>query len=119
MTLIDNRLTPEQKQERLQQVSEWAIAVAEHFHPQKVILFGSYAYGAPTTDSDLDVLVVMPTDLEPSEQAALIRRSVRLRSSMDLLVRTPEQLAERVRLGDFFLREVVGEGLVLYESADN
>ena len=110
--------TPEQRQERLEQLAEWTRRVVELFHPQKVILFGSYAYGTPTGHSDVDVLIVMDTDLDLWEQAGLIARAVKYRGPMDLIVRTPELLAQRLELGDFFLREIVDRGIVLYEAPD-
>jgi predicted nucleotidyltransferase len=92
--------------------------IVEHFHPQKVFLFGSYAYGQPTSDSDVDLLIAMETPLRGVEQAVEIRKTVDLPFPVDLLVRTPQQIAERLALGDVFLREVVTKGMVLYE-ADN
>jgi predicted nucleotidyltransferase len=87
------------------------------FRPQKVILFGSYATGAPTRDSDVDLLVEMETRLRGVEQAVAIRRAVDFPFPTDLLVRTPGQIIERLALGDTFLREVVTKGMVLYEAA--
>jgi uncharacterized protein len=92
--------------------------IAENFAPRQVWLFGSYAYGAPTVDSDVDLLVVMDTDLRPVEQAVEIREVVRFPFPVDLLVRTPEQLATRLDLGDDFFREVVTRGTVMYEATD-
>lgn len=91
--------------------------IAEKFHPEKIILFGSYAYGEPNEDSDVDLLVVMPA-------ANMINQSVRIRRltshpfPLDLIVRTPTYLQKRLVLGDWFLREIVGKGKVLYESTD-
>lgn len=85
-------------------------------HPQKIILFGSYAYGRPNEDSDIDLLVVMPFEGHPAYQAANIRMQVESRMPMALLVRTPEFLAERIALGDFFIQEVIEEGKVIYEA---
>jgi predicted nucleotidyltransferase len=64
------------------------------FRPEKVILFGSYAYGRPTQDSDVDLLVIMKTRLRPIEQAVSIRQAVDGPFPMDLMVRTPEQIEE-------------------------
>lgn len=92
--------------------------IVERFHPQKVVLFGSYAYGKPTPDSDVDLLVAMETPRRSVEQAVEIRRAVDFPFPVDLLVRTPQQIAERVALGDVFLREVLTKGVVLYEAND-
>jgi predicted nucleotidyltransferase len=92
--------------------------IAAQFRPQKVILFGSYAGGTPTRDSDVDLLVTMETPLPNVEQAVAIRRAVDFPFPTDLLVRTPQQVAERLELGDVFIREVLAKGIVLYEAAD-
>lgn len=92
--------------------------IATKFQPEKIILFGSYAYGKPKPESDVDLLVVMDTPLRPSEQAAQIVRAIDYHFGMDLLVRRPQQLAERIALGDSFLREVTEKGKVVYARAD-
>jgi uncharacterized protein len=88
------------------------------FAPEKVILFGSYAYGEPSPDSDVDLLIMMDTVLRPVEQAVAIRTAVEFPFPVDLLVRTPEQLSERLSLGDPFFHEIVEKGIVLHETAD-
>lgn len=89
------------------------------FRPQKIILFGSYAYGQPQPESDVDILVVMETDLKESKQALQIYRSLeRDLFGLDILVRTPENLAKRIRLGDNFLQEITSRGKVLYEASN-
>lgn len=92
--------------------------IAEVFHPKKVILFGSYAFGRPTRDSDADLLVIMKTDLRNVDQAVAIRRATNFEFAVDLLVRTPEQIAERLAMGDTFIKEILGKGIVLYEAPD-
>src|SRR5262245_48916672 len=98
-------------------IRRFARAVAERFDPEKIILFGSHAYGTPHDDSDVDILVVMPTRNQ-IDQAVRIRLAVTAPFPMDLLVRTPHYLAKRLNLGDSFLREVVSRGRVLYEKDD-
>ncbi len=95
----------------------YARAVAAKFQPEKIILFGSRAYGTPHEDSDVDILVVMPARNEIS-QAVKIRLAVDAPFPMDLIVRTPEDLRWRLEAGDFFLREIVGRGIVLHEQTD-
>ena len=90
--------------------------IVERFRPQKIILFGSYAYGVPTPDSDIDLLVVMSFDGRIHEQAVKIRKGLDSPMPLDLLVRTPEQVRERVEMEDFFMREIVEQGKVLYEE---
>ena len=89
------------------------------FHPQKIILFGSYAYGTLRPESDVDLLVMMDTQLSELEQAAVICRAIPYRFGLDLVVYTPQNLAQRLEWGDSFLREIMQRGVTLYESADN
>jgi predicted nucleotidyltransferase len=91
--------------------------IAERFHPEKIILFGSYAYGEPSPDSDVDLLVVMPA-ADETNQAVRIRTAVRASFPMDLIVRTPFRLHQRLNWGDTFLREIVSQGNVLHEKTD-
>lgn len=92
--------------------------IVEKFHPQRIILFGSYARGNPRPESDVDLLVIMDTDLTESKQALLIDQSLeRDLFGLDLIVRTPKNLKKRIAMGDSFLREITTHGKVLYETA--
>ena len=93
--------------------------IVREFAPLQVILFGSYAYGTPTKYSDVDLLVVMAIpESETRRQAIEIRQCIPDRFSMDLLVRSPEEIAYRLSHNDWFLREITEKGEVLYESAN-
>lgn len=93
--------------------------IVREFAPLQVILFGSYAYGTPTDDSDVDLLVVMDIpESETRRQASEIWQRIPYRFSMDLLVRSPKEVAYRVSHNDWFLREILEKGDVLYESKD-
>ncbi len=98
-------------------IRRYARQVAERFQPEKIILFGSYAYGKPHIDSDVDILVVMPACNE-TNQAVRILQKTDHHFPMDLFVRTPENLRWRLEAGDWFLREIVSKGKVLYDQAD-
>ena len=93
-------------------------AVAAKFKPQRIVLFGSYAYGTPTEDSDVDLLVVMNYRGPSHRRAAKIRIDVDATFPMDLLVRSPAEIERRIRLNDFFLKEITEKGLVLYAIHD-
>ncbi len=97
-------------------IREFSKAVAQKFRPQKIILFGSYAYGKPTEDSDVDLLVVMPFDRRQGRKSLEIRRAIPAGFPMDLIVRTPEFIAQRLAWGDCFTQEIVTRGKVLYEA---
>ncbi len=91
--------------------------IARRFQPERIILFGSYAYGTPTEDSDVDLLVVMPFEGRTAKQAIEIRGAVYAGFPMDLIPITPERLKYRLEIEDFFLREVAEKGRVLYEAS--
>lgn len=97
-------------------IREMVRQIAMEFQPQKIILFGSYARGNPRPESDVDLLVIMDTPLKEIEQALKIRRYLGVMFGLDLIVHTPKRLAERVEMGDWFLRDVLKEGKVMYES---
>jgi predicted nucleotidyltransferase len=98
-------------------IRRYARAIAERFQPDKIILFGSYAYGTPNQDSDVDLLVVMPTWSQHS-QAVQIRWALAAPFPMDLIVRTPKEMKWRLEEGDSFLTQIVSKGKVLYEKDD-
>jgi predicted nucleotidyltransferase len=90
--------------------------IVQDFDPDKVILFGSYAYGRPTIDSDVDVLIVMESDERPAARASRIIGALAGKTfPMDIIVRTPKELEQRLDVGDFFFEEIVERGKVLYE----
>jgi predicted nucleotidyltransferase len=99
-------------------IRRYASEVVVRFQPEKIILFGSYAYGKPHADSDVDILVVMPARNE-LDQALRIDRFIEPQFPLDLIVRTPKTMAWRLEEGDSFLREIVSKGKVLYEKADS
>jgi predicted nucleotidyltransferase len=98
-------------------IRDFARRVAERFRPDKIILFGSYAYGTPHADSDVDILVIMPTRRE-LYQSYRIDLACERCFPLDLIVCTPKTMSWRLAEGDSFLREIVTRGKVLYEKAD-
>ncbi len=90
--------------------------VINRFNRERVILFGSHASGGATPDSDVDILVVMDFKSRPHQQAFEIRRTIKRSFPLDLLVRRPADIDRRLRLGDFFIKEIMQEGKVLYEK---
>lgn len=90
--------------------------VVENFHPEKVILFGSHAAQTAQPDSDIDLLVIMETEGSPIQRAVAIKQVCRPRFvAMDVLVKTPEEVTAQLARGNFFLRQILNEGRVLYE----
>jgi predicted nucleotidyltransferase len=98
-------------------IRDIANLIKKKFKAKEVILFGSLAWKKNSTYSDLDILVIMETKLKPYKQAALIRMyldgELGIEVPMDLIVRTPRQIKERLKLGDFFIRKVVSKGIHL------
>jgi predicted nucleotidyltransferase len=99
-------------------IDEYAQMLAQQLRPERIILFGSHASGAASTDSDVDLLVVISHTGTGVEKAAEIRSRFRTGFPMDLIVRSPQSLRKRLEMGDCFLKEVVERGQVLYEAAD-
>jgi uncharacterized protein len=96
-------------------IDQMVRVIADTFNPQRIILFGSYAYGHPVAESDIDLLVIMDSPLREIDQAQEIRRVIKPLFALDILVFKPANLANRLSLGDPFLREIINKGKVLYE----
>jgi len=91
--------------------------IKKEFKAQKVILFGSYAYGKPTVDSDIDLFVIMDTKERFPKVSASIRiaihNSFSLKKPMDIIVRTPDFVEDGIKEGDFFIRDIMEKGIEL------
>jgi uncharacterized protein len=98
-------------------IRRFARRIATRFQPEKIILFGSYAYGNPHEESDVDLLVIMPTRNAIDQSIRIVTAFERL-FSLDLIVRTPLQIERGLKDDDWFLREITEKGKVLYESSD-
>lgn len=98
------------------QIKDFGRQLALEFKPQKVVLFGSYAYGIPRPDSDVDLLVVMPLSGKPVDKSVEMRLRLRPRFPLDLLIRTPAKVKERLAMGDDFIKDIFDKGKVLYEA---
>ena len=103
-------------QRRRAQIRQLCTWIAREFKPEKIILFGSHAYGQPTPESDLDLMVVMRFEGDPLEQAVTILNRLNMLLPIDLLVRTPEQVQQRLEMGDSFMRDIIERGKVMYEA---
>jgi predicted nucleotidyltransferase len=103
---------------RRDDIREFVDQVVRRFHPARVILFGSHAYGEPTEDSDVDLLVIMPHRGAGAEAATRIRLACPRAFPMDLIVRSPAEIRRRLRMGDSFIQDVTSKGIVLHESRD-
>jgi predicted nucleotidyltransferase len=91
--------------------------VVRHFHPDRIILFGSHAEGAASEDSDVDLLVEMDHAHTSLQQALAIRRAVKRDFPLDLVVKSRQEIHKRILQNDFFIKSIVDRGQVLYERA--
>lgn len=98
------------------QIEDFSLRIAKEFKPHRIILFGSYADGKPTPDSDVDLLVIMPFKGRPVEKSVEIRMKLMPEFPLDLLVRTPENVEHRLSMGDFFMQDIIQKGRILYEA---
>ena len=98
------------------EIEALAQRIVELFQPEKIILFGSYAYGTPTPDSDVDLLVIMDFEGHSARKAAEIRFRLNPMFALDVLVKRPDDIEERLVMGDVFVGEILEQGKVLYET---
>lgn len=93
------------------------LQIVQVAHPRQIILFGSFAYGKPTKDSDVDLLIIMESRKRPVDRVRDIAKSIEdYPLPMDMLVRTPHEIKNRLKMGDSFYREILERGKVLYEK---
>ncbi len=98
------------------QIKELCDQIVREFQPEKIILFGSRAYGKPTRHSDVDLLVIMSYEEEYWRQLVKIIETLKTWLPIDLLLRTPKEIEERLAMGDGFIKEITERGKVLYEA---
>ena len=99
----------------LSQIRDLGQRIGREFHPERVILFGSYAEGTATEDSDVDILVVLPFEGRPLHKSLEILNRLDVRFPCDLLARSPDDVARRYAQGDPLIREALDRGKVVYE----
>ena len=93
--------------------------VIDAYRPEKIILFGSYAYGQPDVDSDLDLLIIKKTSERFIDRWISVRRIVsdpKRTIPFEPIVLTPEEVKERLEVGDQFIEEIIAKGEVLYAA---
>jgi predicted nucleotidyltransferase len=102
----------------MSQIEEFGRRIGREFDAEKVVLFGSYARGTITEDSDVDLMVIGAFEGRSVDKSVEIRMKLRPGFPIDLLVRTPEKVRQRIKMGDSFMRAILEEGKVLYEADD-
>lgn len=98
------------------QIIAYVDRIASRFKPQRIVLFGSYAYGTPNADSDVDLLVIKEYRGREHAAALQIRLAIDATFPLDLLVRRQKEIDWRIANYDFFLKEIMEKGLVLYDA---
>ena len=98
----------------LNEIKEFSRQIGEQFHAQRIILFGSHAHGKVTADSDVDLFVIGEFEGRSVDKSVEIR--MKLRPHVDILIRTPEKVQQRIEIDDCFIREIMEKGKVLYEA---
>ena len=101
----------------MNQIEMFGKRIGTEFKAEKVVLFGSYAQGTATVDSDVDLLVIGSFEGRGVDKSVEIRMKLRPPFPVDIIVRTPEKLRQRLEMGDDFMRQILQEGKVLYEAA--
>jgi predicted nucleotidyltransferase len=99
-------------------VSQIVDKIVIEYQPKKIILFGSYAYGEPNEDSDIDLLIVKNTDKRPIDRWIEVKRLLRGISQttpISPLVYTEKEIEERNAIKDFFIEEILEKGEILYK----
>lgn len=98
-----------------QKLKEITDKIVKEYQPEKIILFGSYAWGTPHKDSDVDLFVVKESEKDPLERMREVQRILfGTTTPVDVLVYTPEQTARRLGMGDPFLKKVFSSGQELF-----
>lgn len=102
-----------------QEIQRIVTQIVKGYEPVKVILFGSYAYGTPHADSDIDLLIIKETHERFIDRFVAVRRLVadpNRRIPFDPIVLTPLELERRLAIGDQFIQEIVTRGKILYAA---
>lgn len=101
-----------------QEINDKVNFIIENYNPEMIILFGSYASGEPSPESDVDLLIVVETTRSTLELSSEISQKLRHNFPIDIIVRTPQEISKRIKHGDFFIQNVMEKGKVLYERTD-
>jgi uncharacterized protein len=107
-----------EKQNMKAVISQLIDRLKEQYQPEKIILFGSYAYGNPDEESDIDLLIIKDTSERPIDRRITVRKlisDIRNKIPFSSLVLTPEEISHQLTIGDDFYKEIINKGLVLYE----
>ncbi|MBI4994147.1 nucleotidyltransferase domain-containing protein [Candidatus Peregrinibacteria bacterium] len=106
--MVDFRITE-------QKIKELTLKIADSFQPEKIILFGSFAWGKPNENSDVDLFIIKETDRSTRDVAREIDGSIFPRPfPLDIVVYKPKQVEQRRENNDFFIKDILTKGKILY-----
>ena len=97
-------------------IEEVVKKIVNGYNPEKIILFGSYVWGEPDEHSDYDLLIIKEDKNNFFEDQSKIRRLVGRKAAIDVLIYTPDEISNRLKLGDFFVSNIISKGKILYEK---
>jgi len=97
-----------------EKISRIVSSIVAQCSPEKIILFGSHAYGKPNRDSDIDLFIVADIPGLPAERVRHVRRAIKEQASVDIVVRSPKDIEASLKGRDWFVQEVFEKGRVLY-----
>ncbi len=110
------------KKEIMVMLSKIVEKLREEYKPLMIILFGSYAYGKPTEDSDIDLLILKNTNKRRVDRFVQVKRIIYnpdCKIPISPLVYNPKELEERLKIDDDFIKEIMQKGTVLYEKTNS
>ena len=106
-------MTQKERQKKIQKIAD---KIAKVYQPEKIILFGSHAWGRPHKWSDVDLFIIKKSGKKRWEREYELRKKIfPPKMSVDLLIYTPSEIKKRIAIGDFFVRDIINKGRVLYE----
>lgn len=101
-------------EEKLKEITD---KIVKEYQPEKIILFGSYAWGKPTKDSDVDLFIVKESTENKLERIRTVRKIIwNCGLAVDVLVYTPKETEKRIWLGDLFVEKILEKGKILYSQ---
>ncbi len=96
------------------EIKELVREIVEEYKPEKIYLFGSYVWGEPDENSDLDIFIIKDTEKSRIERQLEVRRLIKGRFPVDILVYTPKEVEKRLEMRDFFIEDIIKKGRSVY-----
>ena len=99
-----------------QKIKEITDKIVREYQPEKIILFGSWAWGTPHENSDVDMFIIKESEKKRWEREYDLRMKLigNKFPPMDLLIYTPEEMERRIRIEDFFIQNILKNGKLVY-----